>query len=157
MREDFPPGDIGISKDIIDLTQIPWTFYDDHIHHSDRTSIFDSKAVDCCYEILGNFQNRVIKNLTIAQCIGPQFETPSEINALVRLGADVVGMTLGPEQRLVSETKIPHVALACSSNWAAGRTPGDPNAEIDHNEVDAMASSMRKKVLSCIEGLSLKF
>jgi len=49
------------------------------------------------------------------------------------------------------------VALACSSNWAAGRTPGDPNAEIDHNEVDAMASSMRKKVLSCIEGLSLKF
>ena len=157
MREDFPPGDIGISKDIIDLTQIPWTFYDDNIHHSDRTSIFDSKAVDCCYEILDKFQNRVINNLIIAQCIGPQFETPSEINALVRLGADVVGMTLGPEQRLVSETKIPHVALACSSNWAAGRTPGDPNAEIDHNEVDAMASSMRKKVLSCIDGLSLKF
>ena len=90
----------------------------------------------------------------MAQCIGPQFETPSEIDMLAKLGANVVGMTLGPEQRLISETKIPHVSLACSSNWAAGRTPGAPQAEIDHNQVDSMASSMRKKVLSCIEGLT---
>ena len=157
MREDFPPGNIGISKDIIDLTQIPWTFYDDNVHHSDRTSIFDNKAIDCCYNILSEIQSHVIKDLIVAQCIGPQFETPSEIDVLVKLGADVVGMTLGPEQRLVSERDIPHVALACSSNWAAGRTPGDPQAEIDHNEVDSMASSMREKVMSCIEGLTEKF
>ena len=41
----------------------------------------------------------------MAQCIGPQFESPSEIDALVRLGADVVGMTLGPESRLIAETE----------------------------------------------------
>jgi 5'-methylthioadenosine phosphorylase len=157
MREDFPPGDIGISKDIIDLTQIPWTFYDDEAHHSDRTSIFDSKAVDSCYTILKDFQNYVIRDLIIAQCTGPQFETPSEIDVLVKLGADVVGMTLGPEQRLVSETNIPHVALACSSNWAAGRTPGNPKAGINHNEVDSMASSMREKVMNCVIGLIEKF
>tara|TARA_B000000475_G_scaffold149105_1_gene120078 strand:+ start:229 stop:987 length:759 start_codon:yes stop_codon:yes gene_type:complete len=157
MREDFPPGHIGISKDIIDLTQIPWTFYDDNVHHSDRTRIFDSKAIDCCYKTLRGLQNHVVRNLIVAQCIGPQFETPSEIDVLVNLGADVVGMTLGPEQRLVSETNIPHVALACSSNWAAGRDPRNPQAEIDHNEVDSMASSMREKVMNCIDGLKNQF
>ena len=154
MREDFPPGHIGISKDIIDLTQIPWTFYDDNVLHSDRTSIFDINAIDSCYNIIDATQGYVVRDLIVAQCIGPQFETPSEIDVLVELGADVVGMTLGPEQRLISETNIPHVALACSSNWAAGRTPGLPLAEIDHNQVDSMASSMRGKILSCIEGLT---
>jgi purine nucleoside phosphorylase len=89
--------------------------------------------------------------------VGPQFETPSEIDALVKLGADVVGMTLGPEQRLISEINIPHVSLVCSSNWAAGRTPGDPQAEIDHEEVDSMASSMREKIVNCIDSLTKLF
>ena len=157
MREDFPPGQIGISKDVIDLTQIPWTFYDDDVYHSDRTNIFDSEAMECCYNTLFSLQKNVIKNLIIAQCVGPQFETPSEIDILVKLGADVVGMTLGPEQRLISEINIPHVALACSSNWAAGRTPGAPNAEIDHEEVDSMASSMRGKIINCIDALTKLF
>ena len=89
----------------------------------------------------------------MAQCIGPQFESPHEIDAIERLGANVVGMTLGPEQRLVSETGIPHVSLLCSSNWAAGRTPGEPDAEIDHESVDSMASNMRDLVSHCIIAL----
>ena len=154
MREDFPPGDIGVSKDIIDLTQFPWTFYDAAAVHSDRTNIFDYEAMECCYNTLDNLQENVIENLIVAQCVGPQFETPSEIDALVKLGADVVGMTLGPEQRLISEINIPHVTLACSSNWAAGRTPGQPQEEIDHEEVDSMASSMREKIVYCIDALT---
>ena len=91
--------------------------------------------------------------MVVAQCVGPQFETPSEIDALERLGADVVGMTLGPESRLVAEMSIPHVALPCSSNWAAGRTPGSPEAEIDHEAVDEMAASMRESVGECVNAL----
>ena len=89
----------------------------------------------------------------MAQCVGPQFESPSEIDALEMLGAHVVGMTLGPEQRLVSETGVAHVSLPCSSNWAAGRTPGDPDAEINHEAVDETASQMRDLVSSCILAL----
>lgn len=153
MRHDFPPGDIGITGDIIDLTQIPWTFFDDDAIHSDRTSIFDEKAISHCEEILLVEQSAVLKGLIVAQCIGPQFETPSEIDALVNLGADVVGMTLGPEQRLISEFKVPHVALACSSNWAAGRTPGDRNAEINHHENTSIASTLRVRVMKCVNSL----
>ena len=66
-------------------------------------------------------------------------------------------MTLGPEQRLISEYKIPHVSLSCSSNWAAGRTPGNRSAEIDHLAVDSMASSLISRVIDCINNLIKSF
>lgn len=153
MREDLPPGSIGVSGDVLDLAIRPWTFHDDDATHADRTSIFDARASRICAESLAATQGNASTGLVVAQCVGPQFESPAEIDALVRLGADVVGMTLGPESRLVAETGIPHVGLSCSSNWAAGRTPGDPTAEIDHHAVDAMAATLRANVQNCILSL----
>ena len=153
MREDLPPGLIGVSGDILDLATRPWTFYDDDAKHTDRTSIFDSSASSICRSTLEELQGNCPDGLIVAQCIGPQFESPAEIDALVRLGADVVGMTLGPESRLIAESGIAHAALSCSSNWAAGKTPGDPAAEIDHHEVDAMAATLRSRVAACIKVL----
>ena len=153
MREDLPPGDIGIAGDVLELSIRPWTFHDDDAIHADRTKIFDGKANQICKSALQTQQQNVIDDLIVAQCIGPQFESPAEIDALVRLGADVVGMTLGPESRLVAESGIPHAALSCSSNWAAGRTPGDRDAVIDHHAVDSMAASMRNRVAACITEL----
>ena len=157
MIENLPPGRIGVASDVLDLATRPWTFYDEDAIHADRTSIFDAKASEICVSALSKSQDNTPSNLVVAQCVGPQFESPSEINALVRLGADVVGMTLGPESRLIAESEIPHVAISCSSNWAAGRTPGDPSAEIDHHAVDAMAASLRARVRDCIEELMANY
>ena len=157
MIEDLPPGMIGVASDVLDLATRPWTFHDDDAIHADRTSIFDKKASEICSLALSKTQEGTPSRLVVAQCIGPQFESPSEIDALVRLGADVVGMTLGPESRLIAETGIPHVAISCSSNWAAGRTPGDPSAEIDHHAVDAKAAELRARVRDCIEALQDNF
>ena len=153
MCEELPPGSIGVAADVLDLAERPWTFYDDHATHADRTSCFNSGASEVCAKALEDTQGQVASGLVVAQCVGPQFETPSEIDALERLGADVVGMTLGPESRLVAERGILHVALVCSSNWAAGRTPGSPEAEIDHDTVDAMAATMRESVGECVKAL----
>ncbi len=153
MLGSMPPGTVGIASDILDLSIKPWTFHDDDAIHADRTSPFDHRYSSVCEAVLTEEQGSTPSGLVVAQCIGPQFESPSEIDALQRLGAHVVGMTLGPEQRLISETGIAHVSLPCSSNWAAGRTPGDPNAEIDHEAVDEMASQMRGLVSSCVLAL----
>ena len=157
MRDDFPPGNIGITSDILDLAIKPWTFFDDDAQHFDRTSPFDSHAMSICSKSLSKNQGTVPLGIIVAQCIGPQFESPTEISALERLGADTVGMTLGPESRLISETEIPHVALACSSNWAAGRDPINPKATIDHHSVDRLASTMRQLVTSCIKSLLIEY
>jgi purine nucleoside phosphorylase len=153
MLESMPPGTVGVAEGVLDLSIKPWTFHDDDAIHADRTSPFDPKASSVCEEVLAEKQGSPPSRVVVAQCVGPQFESPSEIDALEMLGANVVGMTLGPEQRLVSETGIAHISLLCSSNWAAGRTPGDPDAQIDHGEVDEMASEMRDLVASCILSL----
>jgi len=153
MIESMPPGAVGIASDILDLSIKPWTFHDDDAIHADRTRPFDQRYSSVCETVLIESQGTSPTGLVVAQCVGPQFESPSEIDALQRLGAHVVGMTLGPEQRLVSETGIAHVSLVCSSNWAAGRTPGKPDAEINHEAVDEMASQMRDMVSRCITAL----
>ena len=153
MTTQMPPGTVGVASDVLDLSTTPWTFHDDDAFHSDRTSPFDPELSSVCGRELEEIQGIAPSGLVVAQCVGPQFETPSEIDALERLGAHLVGMTLGPEQRLVSECSIPHVSLPCSSNWAAGRTPGDPSAEIDHGDVDEMASNMRGALVSCISSM----
>ena len=150
MIESMPPGSVGIASGILDLTIKPWTFHDDDAIHADRTRLFDQRYSSVCEAVLRERQGTSPTGLVVAQCVGPQFESPSEIDALQRLGAHVVGMTLGPEQRLISETGIAHVSLLCSSNWAAGRTPGKPDVEIDHQAVDAIASQMRDLVSTCI-------
>jgi len=153
MLEDFPPGKVGLAGDVLDLSNSPWTFHDFDAKHSDRTLIFDSHASSICEAILNTEQGSAPNELVVAQCVGPQFESPSEIDALGKLGAQVVGMTLGPEQRLVSELDIPHISLLCSSNWAAGRDPQNPKSKIDHEGVSSKASSAKKIVSKCIIGL----
>ena len=155
--DSMPPGKVGIPSGILDLSIKPWTFHDDDAIHSDRTIPFDMHYSSVCESVLTESQGNCPTELVVAQCVGPQFESPTEIDALERLGAHVVGMTLGPEQRLISETSIPHVALSCSSNWAAGRTPGEPKAEINHDAVDKMASQMRQLISSCIIALLEEF
>tara|TARA_B100001013_G_scaffold133672_1_gene78340 strand:- start:371 stop:1144 length:774 start_codon:yes stop_codon:yes gene_type:complete len=150
MRENMPPGTIAVAGDVLDLAERPWTFHDDDASHADRTSPFDSTASETCVRAIGTSQGFALSGIVVAQCIGPQFESPSEIDALERLGADVVGMTLGPESRLMSERGIPHVALSCCSNWAAGRTPGSPDSAIDHELVDAVAATMSERVGDCM-------
>lgn len=153
MIETMPPGTIGVGSGLLDLSEKPWTFHDEDAFHSDRTNPFNDRYSEICAQTLIDKQGSAPSGVVVAQCVGPQFESPHEIDALERLGANVVGMTLGPEQRLVSETGIPHLSLLCSSNWAAGRTPGEPDAEIDHESVDSMASKMRDLVSHCIIAL----
>jgi len=45
---------------------------------------------------------------------------------------------------------LKHVGLSVSSNWAAGRTPGDSAAEIDHHAVEGLASKVHARIWSAI-------
>jgi len=153
MVEFMPPGIVGIASDVLDLSIRPWTFHDENAIHADRTSPFDSGAMEICSGVLEKMQGSSPAEVIVAQCIGPQFESPSEINALQKLGAHVVGMTLGPESRLVAEISLPHIAIPCSSNWAAGKNPENPEAPIDHLSVESMASQMHDLLSSCISAL----
>ncbi len=62
---------------------------------------------------------------------GPSYETPAEIKAFGRLGADAVGMSTVPEVIVARHCGLRVAALSCITNLAAGRTRG----ALSHAEV----------------------
>lgn len=62
---------------------------------------------------------------------GPSYETPAEIRAFARLGADAVGMSTVPEAVVARQCGLRVAALSCITNLAAGigRSP------LSHEEV----------------------
>ena len=54
---------------------------------------------------------------------GPSYETPAEIRAFARLGADAVGMSTVPETIVARQCGLKVAAVSCITNLAAGRSP----------------------------------
>lgn len=73
---------------------------------------------------------------------GPRFETPAEIEAYRRMGADVVGMTNVPECTLSRELEMCYASVAMSTNYAAGTGP----KKITHEEVSEIFNENVEKV-----------
>ena len=62
---------------------------------------------------------------------GPSYETPAEIRAFARLGADAVGMSTVPEAIVGRQCGLNVAAVSCITNLAAGRS----KAGLSHAEV----------------------
>lgn len=62
---------------------------------------------------------------------GPSYETPAEVRAFARLGADAVGMSTVPEAIVARQCGLNVAAVSCITNLAAGISPG----KLSHAEV----------------------
>jgi purine-nucleoside phosphorylase len=62
---------------------------------------------------------------------GPSYETPAEIRAFAKLGADAVGMSTVPEAIVARQCGMRVAGLSCITNLAAGRSAG----KLSHKEV----------------------
>ena len=63
---------------------------------------------------------------------GPMYETPAEIQAYKRLGADLVGMSTVPETIAARHCGLEVLGISCVTNYAAGIKP---EARPTHEEV----------------------
>lgn len=78
---------------------------------------------------------------------GPTYETPAEIVAFRRLGADAVGMSTVPEAIVARACNIRVAGLSCISNLAAGMTRNP----ISHDEVLDIASLNQARACALLE------
>ena len=140
MVEWLPPGDVGLIGDLLDLTGRVCTFHDDDAIHTDLSDLYSSDLRTCLREKMDDFNHP--GECILAMMTGPHYETPAQIRALTTLGADLVGMTASGEALLLAELERPLVALALSSNHAAGMDPKGVDVGIDHHQVDDQAERM---------------
>lgn len=73
---------------------------------------------------------------------GPNFETPAEVSAFGKLGADAVGMSTVPECLVARHAGLRVAGLSCITNAAAGLGEG----ELSHEEVGETAERARGSI-----------
>lgn len=78
---------------------------------------------------------------------GPSYETPAEIRAFARLGADAVGMSTVPEAIVARQCQLSVAGLSCITNLAAGRS----DALLSHADVLASGERVKKTAAMLIE------
>ena len=151
---DFPPGSVGYATQYIDFTGVDMSFFSDDVKFTSMTEPFDSEMNKKLHQVLSKIQPGLDLGRTYWLAHGPHFETKAEINAIEKLGGEVVGMTMPRECKLAAELEIPYAAIVVSSNWAAGREPGDSSKALDHSEVSATAETKLGPVIECIKAFT---
>ncbi|MEN9572592.1 MAG: hypothetical protein RL514_447 [Verrucomicrobiota bacterium] len=81
---------------------------------------------------------------------GPTYETPAEIRAFAKLGADAVGMSTVPEAIVARHHGLRVAAVSCISNKAAGLSPHP----LSHEDVLATAAAASRHAGALLEGFA---
>jgi len=153
ISSDLPPGKVVLADQYIDFTGVESTYHDDEAIFTSVTEPFSKEINSKLERILRNSQNfDSTENLFYTYWIahGPHFETRAEIDAIETLGGHMVGMTMPREAKLARELELPYVAVCISSNWAAGREPGDSSAALNHKMVSSTANDKLGPVWDCL-------
>jgi purine-nucleoside phosphorylase len=92
----------------------------------DLSRIYDAR-LSSLLKSAGRISGVTLKRGIYLGVAGPTYETPAEIRAFRRLGADMVGMSTVPEAILAHAAGIKVVGLSCISNPAADAHPQSLN------------------------------
>lgn len=120
------PGDIVIPHDFIDRTvSRPQSLFDDSECwvRVDMTTPFCPEVRGALAEAASARSDRTIPMGVFACTEGPRFETPAEIRALQRDGADIVGTPMVPEVVFAREAEMCFASISPVINFGAGMAP----------------------------------
>lgn len=136
----YVPGDIILVKDVINLMfRNPLRGRnDDDVgpRFPDMLGAFDREWMEKIKSACPQLKDGVYIAVT-----GPTYETPAEIRAFRKMGADLVGMSTVPELIVCAHAGIKAVILSCATNMAAGIL----EQPLSHEEVVEVANKVKEK------------
>ncbi|MFX0114010.1 MAG: S-methyl-5'-thioadenosine phosphorylase [Candidatus Hodarchaeota archaeon] len=162
-RLEFKAGDFMLLSSFLDLFRgSSITFFDGSttiagkngkeisgVVHTDVSDPYCPQLRDLIFQTSKTLDIPVHSSGVYAMSRGPRFETPAEIEALRRLGADVVGMTNVPEVVLARELGMCYVTVAVITNYAAGmqeRITHEEVTETFNRRISALKSLLEKTI-----------
>ena len=107
-------------------------------HFVDMTRVYDAKLGALLSKSARVCQIKLRCGVYLAVS-GPSYETPAEIRAFARLGADAVGMSTAPEAMVARQCGLRVAALSCITNLAAGIS----KSPLSHEEVLETAGNVK--------------
>ena len=110
-------------------------------HFVDLTRVYDARLSALLFRA-GKSCNLKLQRGVYLAVSGPSYETPAEIRAFARLGADAVGMSTVPEAIVARQCGLNVAAVSCITNLAAGIS----KEKLSHAEV--LETAERVKTLA---------
>lgn len=136
----FEPGDLVLVNDVINfMFRNPLRGPND----SDVGPRFPDMLAAFDLDWMERIKNSVseLKQGVYLAVTGPSYETPAEIRAFRKFGADLVGMSTVPEIIACAHAGIKVVVLSCVTNMAAGIL----EKPLSHEDVVEVATKVRTK------------
>lgn len=141
IHPDFVSGDLMLLSDHINALGtnplIGWEG-NEGVRFPDMTEVYDGQ-LRTGLRAWAASQGVGLKEGVYLATTGPSFETPAEVRAFAKLGADAVGMSTVPEAIVARKLAMRVLAISCITNAAAGisKTP------LTHEEVTETADRVR--------------
>jgi xanthosine phosphorylase len=150
LRADWPPGTLMAIADQINLTgKNPLTGPNDDAvgpRFPDMTEAYDRKLRKA-WKAAARKAKIALEEGVYLSVAGPSYETPAEVRAFHRLGADAVGMSTVLEVIAARHAGYRCAGLSIITNFGAGLN-GSPL--LDHDEVVAAGRSSAKRLVRLI-------
>jgi purine-nucleoside phosphorylase len=105
----------------------------------DLTETYDEKLRELLFKA-GKISKLKLQRGIYVAVSGPSYETPAEIRAFAKLGADAVGMSTVPEAIVARQCGMRVAAVSCITNLAAGIS----KRKLSHTEVLETAERMKQ-------------
>ncbi len=105
----------------------------------DLTDTYDDQLRELLFQA-GKISKLKLQRGVYLAVSGPSYETPAEIRAFAKLGADAVGMSTVPEAIVARQHGLRVAAVSCITNLAAGIS----KEKLSHTEVLETAERVKK-------------
>jgi purine-nucleoside phosphorylase len=142
INQRFRPGDFMVLEDHINLMGVnPLVGYTPNGLPAfvDLSRVYDPALIRLLRRAARSSKLRLWSGVYIGVS-GPSYETPAEIRAFAKLGADAVGMSTVPEAIAARQCGLKVAGLSCITNMASGIRSGP----ISHREVLETTRMVRK-------------
>ena len=133
INQKFRPGDFMVLTDHINgmgVNPLRGPAVPGRVRFVDMTQVYDA-GLSALLLRAGKGANLKLRQGVYLAVSGPSYETPAEIRAFARLGADAVGLSTVPEAMVARQCGLRVAAVSCITNRAAGRGRGS----LSHAEV----------------------